>query len=174
MLLPGNYKTSTCTATPFNVTVIVNPTAVVTSSSSNVACSGQPEGYVITSNIPTATFSWSRPTVGTNPAVFNKTSSTINETLINNGLTPLTAIYTIIPIANGCNGTPFLDTVSINPTVFQPVANGNSPVCRQYYKVAAPVMAIQLIYGPAPMDIHQQIRTRLSITRQLPKAVIAP
>lgn len=124
-----NYKTSTCTATPFNVTITVNPTAIVTSSSSNIACSGQPEGYLITSNIPTATFSWSRPAVGTNPAVFNNTSPTINETLTNTGNTPLTAIYTIIPIANGCNGTPFLDTVSINPTVFQPVAHNNSPVC---------------------------------------------
>ncbi len=124
-----NYKTSTCTATPFNVTVTVNPTAIVTSSSSNIACSGQPEGYVITSNIPTATFSWSRPAIGPNPAVFNNTSSTINETLINNGANPIIAIYTIIPLANGCNGTPFQDTVAINPTVFQPVANNNSPVC---------------------------------------------
>ena len=124
-----NYKTSTCTATPFNVTVTVNPTAIITSSSSNIACSGQPEGYVITSNIPTATFSWSRPAIGPNTAVFNNTSPTINETLTKTGPNPIFAIYTIIPIANGCNGTPFLDTVAINPTVFQPVANNNSPVC---------------------------------------------
>jgi len=137
-----NYQTSTCTATPFHVTVTVNPTAIVTSSSSNVACSGQPEGYVITSNIPTATFSWSRPAVGTNPAVFNNTSSTINEALTNTGLSPLTAIYTIIPIANGCNGAPFLDTVSINPTVFQPVANNNSPVCvGSSIKLLTPIVA---------------------------------
>lgn len=146
-----NYKTNTCTATPFNVTITVNPTATVTSSSSNVACSGQPEGYAITSNIPTATFSWSRPAVGANPAVFNNTSSTINETLVNNGLTPLTVVYTIIPIANGCNGTPFLDTVSINPTVFKPVANNNSPVCvGSTIKLLTPVVpnATYLWTGP--------------------------
>jgi len=124
-----NYKTNTCTAAPFYVTVTVNPTAIVTSSSSNIACSGQPEGYVITSNIPNATFNWSRPAIGTNPAVKNNTSSTINETLINTGTNILTTIYTIIPIANGCNGIPFKDTVAINPTVFRPVANNNSPVC---------------------------------------------
>lgn len=124
-----NYKTSTCTAIPFNLTITVNPTVIVTSSSSNTACSGQPESYVITSNIPTATFSWSRPAVGTNPAVINNTSSIISETLINTGPNPLTTAYTIIPIANGCNGTPFRVAVNINPTVVQPVANNNSPVC---------------------------------------------
>jgi len=123
------YQTSTCGAASTNVKVTVNPTAIVNSNATGIACSGNPQNYVITSNISTATFNWSRAAVGTNPAVVNQTSSTITENLINTGLNPINAVYTIIPIANGCNGTPFKYRVSINPTLFAPVPHNNSPVC---------------------------------------------
>jgi len=126
-----NYGTPVCNGTPFNFVITVNPQAVVTSRTTSLACSGFPQNYVITSNIPTATFSWSRnvaPFVS-NPAVKNQTSGTITETLNNTAVFPVNVIYTIIPIANGCPGTPFNDTVTLNPAIPIPVANNSSPVC---------------------------------------------
>jgi gliding motility-associated-like protein len=126
-----NYKTNACTATPFNLVITVNPTAVVTSSPTGVACTGTPQDYVITSNIPLATFSWSRDAVTgiSNPAVANKISGTINENLINTSPSPVGVVYMITPFTNGCPGTPFKYTVTVNPALAVPVANCNSPVC---------------------------------------------
>lgn len=124
-----NYKTGTCDGVPLNLKVTVNPTAVITSIPKSTACTGYPVGYAITSNIPTATYNWSRLAVGVNPAVTNQTSSTIDEILINNGTNPITASYTITPFAYGCPGTPFELLVSINPPIYKPDANGTTPVC---------------------------------------------
>jgi len=126
-----NYQTSECDGVPFNLVITVNPQALVTSPTKQTACTGTPQDYVITSNIPSATFSWSRAAVFgiSNPAVNNKTSGTITEALVNTTLSPINVIYVITPIANGCPGTPFIDTAVVNPQLVIPVANGNSPVC---------------------------------------------
>jgi gliding motility-associated-like protein len=127
-----NYKTSTCSGTLFNLTATVNPEAMVTSVSGGPACSGEPQNYVITSNIPAATFRWSRDAVNniSNPAVTDQTSSTINEALINTGTGTVNVVYIITPVANGCDGTPFKYTAAVNAPIAIPVANGNSPVCQ--------------------------------------------
>ena len=126
-----NYNTSTCAGIPFNFVITVNPTAVITSDSTGIACSGSPQGYIITSNVPSTTYNWSRSAVAniSNPAVANQTSGTINETLINTTAFPVSVIYNIAPIANGCPGTPFRYNVSVNPPMVVPAANSNSPVC---------------------------------------------
>lgn len=126
-----NYQTSTCNGLPFSMVTTVNPQATVTSAASGTACSGYPQAYDITSNIPSATFTWSRNAVNgiSNPAVTNQSSSTINETLENTTGSPINVVYTITPMAYGCTGTPFRYTVSVNPPIKTPVANSNSPVC---------------------------------------------
>ena len=127
-----NYSTSSCQGTPFNLIITVNPQAVVTSALSTQACSGSPEDYQITSNIPGATYSWSRDVVDniTNPAVSNQTSPVINETLISTSQNPVGVKYVIIPITNGCPGTPYDYFAVVNPPVPVVVANANSPVCQ--------------------------------------------
>ena len=126
-----NTKGKICDGTPFNVVVTVNPEVDVTSASSGIACSGIPQGYAITSNLPSATFSWSRAAVAgvSNAAVSNQTSSVITESLVNTGTIPVKVIYTIIPSANGCTSDPFTYTVSVNPVPAQPVVSSNTPVC---------------------------------------------
>jgi len=125
------YRTSTCTGIPFNLVITVNPEAIITSPTKQIACTGSPQDYVITSNIPGATFNWSRAAVQSisNPAVSGKTSNTIAEKLINTSLSPVPVIYVITPMANGCVGTPFQDTAVVNPQLVIPVASGNSPIC---------------------------------------------
>jgi gliding motility-associated-like protein len=124
-------KSSTCTGIPFKLTVTVNPLAHITSPAAGVACSNVPQNYVITSNIPSATYIWSRPAVPgiTNPTVSNQTSSTITETLINNTTFSINVYYSITPIANGCPGKSLTLAVFVHPQPAKPVANSNSPIC---------------------------------------------
>ena len=126
-----NYGTSTCAGTPFNVNIIVNPLASITSPIETVECSGTAQNYVITSNIPSATFNWSRVAVPgiSNPAVSNQTSNTITETLINTTDRSITLNYQITPIAYGCNGVTYPYAVVVKPVTPKPVAHVNSPLC---------------------------------------------
>jgi len=126
-----NFNTATCQGTPTSLVMTVYPLAVITSAANGIACTGAPQDYVITSNIPTATFSWSRAAAAgvSNPAVTNQTSGTINETLINTTFTQAYVTYIITPIANGCPGAAIKYYVTVNPQLPVAVANSNSPVC---------------------------------------------
>ncbi|MGN6397302.1 MAG: PKD-like domain-containing protein [Mucilaginibacter sp.] len=129
-----NSRTATCAGTPFQVTVTVNPTVRITSPQTGVACSNVPQNYVITSNIPTATYVWSRSAEGSpgisNPPLSGQTSSTITETLINTLPIPTHAVYKIQAMANGCPADSALFyVVIVNPQPVKPVANSNSPIC---------------------------------------------
>jgi len=125
------FSTSTCPGVPFNLVMTVNPTTAITSAASGIACSGQPQDYVIQSNVAGTTFNWNRPAVNniTNPGVFGQTSGTINETLINTSPVVVNVRYNITPIANGCPGNSFVYFAKVNPPMVVPVANSNSPVC---------------------------------------------
>ena len=128
-----NYQNSnSCNGTPFKYIVIVNPTTKIVSPTTGIACNGTPQGYNITSNIPSATFVWSRAAVAgiTNPPVSNQTSSTINEALVNTSATPVKVTYTITATANGCPSAPFTYVATVNNIPPAPVAaTSNSPVC---------------------------------------------
>ena len=126
-----NYQTATCDGTPFNLAITVNPQAYITSADSGIACTGYPLSYTITSNLPSATFMWSRgPTINiSNPPVKNQTSANISETLINTCLTPVIVEYDIIPTANECTGTFFKYFVTVNPKLVVTHASSNSPIC---------------------------------------------
>ena len=124
-------KSSTCPGIPFKLTVTVDPPVHITSSQTGTACSGVPQNYVITSNLATATYSWSRAAVPgiSNPAVTNQTSSTITETLTNTGTVATHVVYIITPFANGCPGPTFFLVVIIKPQPAKPIANSNTPIC---------------------------------------------
>jgi len=129
-----NSRTATCTGTPFQVTVTVNPSVRITSPETGTACSNVPQNYVITSNIPTATYVWSRDALGSpgisNPPLSGQTSSTITETLINTLPIATHAVYKIQAMANGCPADSALFyVVMVNPQPVKPVANSNSPIC---------------------------------------------
>ncbi len=103
----------------------------ITSAPSGSICNATAQNYIITSDVPTATFTWSRAAVAgiTNPAVAGQTSGTITETLNNPGITAIDVIYIITPDNAGCPGKPFTLTVTVNPTPVAPVITVNSPVC---------------------------------------------
>lgn len=127
-----NAKTASCQAQPYQLKVTVNPEPQVTSeSSSPPICSDYPVDYVIQSNIPSATFLWSRAAVNgiSNPAVSNQTDATIDEVLINTAPYSVRVNYIITPFAFGCAGKPFTYSVYVIPQVIKPDGRSNSPVC---------------------------------------------
>jgi len=104
------------TGSTFTYTVTVNPIPSVTSLASGAICSGIAQNYVISSTVPGAIFSWSRQTVTgiDNPGI-SYLSNPIAEILTNTTSAPISTIYQIKPIANGCTGDAFNYTVTVNP-----------------------------------------------------------
>lgn len=148
-----NYNTTNCAGAPFNLVITVNPQDSVTSAAKGLACSGFPQDYVITTNLPSSTFSWSRNAVSgiSNPAVINQTSATIAETLVNTTLSSIPVIYTITPFANGCAGSPFTYVVTVDPPLPMPVASSNSPICvgSDIHLTTVPVTGVSYLWtGP--------------------------
>ncbi|TCJ14215.1 PKD domain-containing protein [Flaviaesturariibacter flavus] len=109
---------SGCTSTSFSYTVTVNPTAFVSSAATSSVCSGAAQNYAIAGSVTGSTFSWGRAAVAgiSNAAVSGQATGTITEALVNTTNAPVAAVYTIVPNANGCSGTPFTYTVTVNPT----------------------------------------------------------
>jgi gliding motility-associated-like protein len=126
-----NYKTSTCTATPYLLKVTVNPGVSITNTPPDPICNNTPLGLNLTSNINSATFLWSRPAVPgiSNAAVTDQSTNPINETLVNTLTTAIQVPYTVTPVAFGCTGTPVKYTVIVKPQTVKPEGHSNSPVC---------------------------------------------
>ena len=130
MLTLASTSKDNCNISTSTVTITFSAPSVTSKSSTSI-CSGSALSYVITSDFPAATFTWSRAAVAgiSNPAVLGQNTSTITETLFNTTNAPVSAVYTIVPLAAGCPGTPFTFTVTVNPIPVTPVITSNSPVC---------------------------------------------
>lgn len=157
------YGNDVCTGLQYNHVVTVNPQVNITSAAANSdpVCSGEPQNYQIISNIPSATFSWSRDAVTgiSNPAVTGQTSSIITETLVNTTNKAVKVTYNITPSANGCPGKSFTYTVTVNPQPAKPVANANTPVCvgsTIHLQTAAVPKATYLWITPGGKSLSEQ------------------
>jgi gliding motility-associated-like protein len=119
-----------CAAATMPVTITFK-SPIITSGPSDAVCSGTALNYAITSDVATATFTWSRAAVAgiSNLPVSNQTSGTITETLINTTNSPIQVLYIITPLNAGCPGAPFTYTVTVNPIPQVPKPAANSPVC---------------------------------------------
>ncbi len=107
-----------CDGTAKTITVTVNPSAIITTADPAAICSGATTAISLTSNVSTATFSW---TIGTVSAGISGQSagngSNIAQTLTNSSNSAVgTVEYIVTPSAGGiCAGTPKTITVSVNP-----------------------------------------------------------
>ena len=118
-----------CPGTPISLIVTVNPTAVITSSSTKNICENTPLGYTATSSTAGATFAWTRAVVaGISNAAGAGATSSINESLDNTTVSPITVTYIITPSYGGCPGTAFPFWVTVNPTSVVTSANSKT-VC---------------------------------------------
>ncbi|WP_025744046.1 HYR-like domain-containing protein, partial [Aquimarina pacifica] len=103
--------------------VTVQKTPLVLSNPTSTICSGDTQNRNLISNIDNfnddVSFSW---IAADNPDVTGETISTstddsITDTLVNTTTTPQDVVYTITPtaISNGCTGTIYQITVTVNP-----------------------------------------------------------
>ena len=111
------------------VSVVVNPTPVLTSLLSRVVCNNVAFTYTATSATANTTFSWTRATVsGISNSAGSGTSGIINETLINTTTAPIVVNYQITLTANGCTNTQTL-AVTVNPTPILSSSLTNPAIC---------------------------------------------
>jgi len=118
-------NSSTCTGAVFTYTVTVNPTATIISAPTDAICNNVAQSYAILSATPFATYTWARPVIaGISNSAASGSSATIAETLINTTTSPINVAYTIVPqTAAGCPGTPFVHTITVNPSPTLIIAN---------------------------------------------------
>ncbi len=108
-----------CVGTQQTVTVIVNPSPVITNANSATICSGSTVNIPLTSSVP-STFTW---VAGDNPNTSGESTTvqntnTINNTIFNPGTVAQTVTYTVTPTATqgGCASlVPQIVTVIVNP-----------------------------------------------------------
>jgi hypothetical protein len=113
------FKVNGCTYTQY-MTVTVNPKPVLSSSISEVICSGSTFNYAATSDAfrtaapGTTSVSWGRAFVeGIIPATSNGNTAKIEDPLFNNTPNPIPVIYELLLVVNGCVNTQYV-TVRVN------------------------------------------------------------
>ena len=96
--------------------ITVNATPVVQSiTASDTICSGTATSIALSSSTQGTNFNWTVSQTGVSGGA-NGSGNTITQTLSVTGATQGTAIYTITPTANGCQGNIIYDTIIVNPT----------------------------------------------------------
>jgi len=106
----------TCDGAIQTFTITVYPTPIVVATpASQAICSGLAPNVVLSSVVPGTTFSWTVVEAGVSGASAGS-GAIINQPLTNTGLVNGTAIYTITPRANNCDGTPISVTITVYPT----------------------------------------------------------
>ncbi|WNM18429.1 PKD-like domain-containing protein [Flavobacterium capsici] len=99
-----------------SVVVTVIPVPLVNSVvSSNTICSGQPTGISLSSNVGTATFSWTASQTGVAGASAG-TGSIISQNLTATGVVPGSVIYSVTANVGVCQGPVSQITINVNPT----------------------------------------------------------
>lgn len=128
---------NSCPGTDITATVVVNPIpdAVATPSSQTV-CSAlslsDPDNVNIglTSAVSNTTFTWTRTTATglSGMPTSGSTTAAIEGVLMNTSGTAITVTFTIIPTANGCEGSEITATIMVQPL---PTVNAvfNQEVC---------------------------------------------
>lgn len=108
----------TCTGTPINVSVIVNPLPVINNNPLTQAfCTGgTSQAVAFTSATANAQFAWTLANnTGVTGAVNSGTTVLPAMTLTNAGLAPATLTYAVTTTAAGCPGSPVNYTITVWP-----------------------------------------------------------
>jgi gliding motility-associated-like protein len=108
---------STCDGPIQTLSVTVNPLPSVTTPATASICSNESLNIGLTSDISGTSFNW---VMSNNPdiqgeSLTNQNTNSITNSLINNTLNDQTVLVTVIPSVNGCDGDPYIITVTIKP-----------------------------------------------------------
>ena len=105
-----------CSGPMLSVPVVVNPVPdVIPSPALQTICSGNTASILLSSSVAGTAFSWTATSSGNLNGFSGGTGNTINHVITNTGFTTDTVIYTITPVANGCQGQPLAVPVAIHP-----------------------------------------------------------
>ena len=121
-------NTQNCVGTTKTKAVTINAPPVGSASPPGEAiCTGQSVDINLNSTVAGTTFTWTAAATPGISGASDGNSDFINQVLTNSNTTAGTVTYTVTPVANGCQGTPFPVEVMVNPL---PVAsiNNNSPI----------------------------------------------
>jgi len=106
-----------CAGTPIQFTILVNPTPTLVQVADQKLCKGTPTADInfFGSGVANTIYSWTN----TNPAIglasTTGSGSIATFTSINNASVPVTAIFTVTPISNSCEGIPIQFSIQVNP-----------------------------------------------------------
>lgn len=118
-----------CEGTGQTFTITVNPTPSLNQPANQEVCNGTNTlGISFTGSIDTATYSW----VNSNTSIglgASGTGAIASFTAINTSGNPITASITVTPNAGGCNGTPKIFTLTVNPSPIVIFTLPNQIVC---------------------------------------------
>ncbi|MES2593033.1 MAG: PKD-like domain-containing protein [Bacteroidota bacterium] len=118
-----------CPGQPITVTITVNPIAVATATPNvQTICSGTLTSIALSSTVVGTFFSWTVAETGVTGGT-NSSGLTIAQTLTTTGVVQGTAVYTITPSANSCNGAPITATVSVNPVPVITATPATQTIC---------------------------------------------
>lgn len=116
-----------CIGPSSSYTITVNPKVIVTATPpSQTVCSGTAPMIQLSSNTMGTTYRWTVVQTGVTGASAG-TGSVINQTIT---AVSGTAVYTITPNANGCDGDPINVTITVNPIpIGETTVADNQSIC---------------------------------------------
>lgn len=131
--------TNSCGTSSSSETFTINETPIVTNTNlDQTICSGASTSEIVfTTNNPNTTFTWSsnNPSNLSGYTASGNSNSIPSQSIINNGTTAQTLIYTVTPELNGCVGSPLDFNILVEPApliIDQPLSdevciNGSTP-----------------------------------------------
>jgi gliding motility-associated-like protein len=141
-LVTPTSTTGSCVGSASTITVTVNPSPVITNSSTHSICSGASTNLTLTSTVA-SNYSW---TIGTITGSITGSSAgsggTINQALTNPSSSASGSVqYLVTPTSTGgtCAGTPYTITVTVNP--IPAITNATTKTICSGSSVALPLTA---------------------------------
>jgi hypothetical protein len=140
---PSSGAAGSCIGLPFTTTVTVSPTPVIPNIT-NTICSGgtftvTPANDGTTIVPAGTTYTWTIRTDNNNlsgQSAVSTAQNTISQTLVNSTNVNQDIVYEVTPTSGNCVGTPFLLTVSVNPTPV--ISNQFATVCSGGFFTVSP------------------------------------
>ncbi|OYY23185.1 MAG: hypothetical protein B7Y69_04935, partial [Sphingobacteriia bacterium 35-40-8] len=125
-----------CVGSNFSLTVTVNPAPIISNQTATAVCSGSTFTVAPTGVPSGTTYTWATaPTITPSGGLLGGSAqsaqSSISQTLTSSNNLLNTAVYTVTPTANGCAGSNFTVTITVNPllsftTQSVSICSGNS------------------------------------------------
>lgn len=139
-----------CTGVTFRVDATVNPVPTIANQTLPAVCSGVSFSYA-NGNVPTGTtYTWSSPVLTplnslTGGSAQETGLSNVSQLLSSTNNQSNTASYTVTPTAYGCEGTPFILSVQVNPT--PAIGNITDTICSNGSFALAPTAPANTTYS---------------------------